>query len=229
MLAGLSIIWYHTSIDKSHDNRRWIALNSKDMIEIFLFVNPLDKNSLEIARSVFHFPDTRHEKVSVRFVTIKANDDSYPNAPHKGKSLDFNPSFIPCLAFQAASMQGKKRGIQFFIKLQSLLFEEGYELNEETILEAAQAGQIDLQMFKEDLYSDLAKKSYQRDKHLAKEMEVNKVPTCIIYYHTDHMNKARMELMINEYTLHYACNTCSRASKLTNALLPLNPIWPNHI
>ncbi len=184
------------------------------MIEIFLFVNPLDEECLEVARSVCRFPKNRSEKVNIRLITNSMKTASRSSLPKLNKAKIFNAEYLSCLAFQAASMQGKKKGHQFFIDLQSLLFEQKYDLSEETLFVAANNSNIDLTMFKEDLYSNLAKNSYQRDKQLAKEMNVEEVPTCIIYYHTDSMNKARVESIINDYTLHYACNSCHSAPSL---------------
>lgn len=178
------------------------------MIEIFLFVNPLDKNCLEVARSVCRFPKNRSEKVNIRLITYKLNNSTKPTFQSFKNTAVFNAEYLSCLSFQAASMQGKKKGNQYFINLQSLLFEKNYEFSEKTIIKAAKEAKIDLEIFKEDLYSNLAKNSCQRDKQLAKEMEVRTVPTCIIYYHNHSMNKTRVEDTISDYTLHYVCNTC---------------------
>ena len=178
------------------------------MIEIFLFVNPLDKNCLEVARSVCRFPKNRSEKVNIRLITYGFNKIPNKNNQPCINSSIINAEYLACLSFQAASMQGKKKGNLYFINLQSLLFEKNYEFSEETIMRAAEEVNIDLEIFKEDLYSNLAKNSYQRDKQLAKDMNVNTVPLCIIYYHNHYMNKARVEDIISDYTLHYACNTC---------------------
>lgn len=182
------------------------------MIEIFLFVNPLDEDCLDVARSVCRFPKNRSEKVNIRLVTYPINASSKSRKMICNQNHCFNAEYLSCLAFQAASMQGKKKGNQFFIEFQTLLFEMNYPINEAMVFEAARNAKIDIEMFKEDLYSNLAKNSYQRDKQLAEEMSVKQVPTCIIYYHNECMNKARVESIINDYTLHYACNSCYNAS-----------------
>lgn len=91
------------------------------------------------------------------------------------------------------------------------MFEHGMDLDEDTVILAAEQAKIDLEMFKKDLYSPFAKNAYARSKQLAKDMNVTTIPTCIIYYHTDEMNKARVESFIDDYTLHHACNLCHSA------------------
>lgn len=183
------------------------------MIEIFLFVNPLDENCLEVARSVCRFPKNRSEKVNIRLITYPTNSKKSRSRNQTKNSLILNSEYLSCLAFQSASMQGKKKANEFFIQLQSLLFEKGYDLDEKAIMLAAENSEVDLEMFREDLYSSIAKNAYQLNKQLAKDMKVTTIPTCIIYYHTDEMNKARVESTIDDYTLHYACNTCYSALK----------------
>lgn len=171
----------------------------------------MDENCLEVARSVFRFPKNRSEKVNIRLITYPMNSKKTRPFNQPKNSLILNSEYLSCLAFQSASMQGKKKANEFFIHLQSLMFEEGYDLNEELIISAAEKAGLDLEMFKEDLYSSIAKNAYQLNKQLAKDMNVTTIPTCIIYYHSDEMNKARVESTINDYTLHYACNTCYSA------------------
>ena len=87
-----------------------------DIIEVFLFVNPLGRTCYESEKLVEAFSAERDEKVKVRFVPIlnirsignlvKGNYDSSLS----NRNQLYTDSYNASLAFQAASMQGRKKG-----------------------------------------------------------------------------------------------------------------------
>ncbi|WP_347297460.1 DsbA family protein [Dolosigranulum savutiense] len=184
----------------------------RQMIELFVFINPLDPECFKANQMIIEFAQERTEKVNIRFVTSVFSQKSlrqlhyaYLKKMQRDDNQIFNADFIASLAVQAATMQGKKRGMQFLMTLQSCLFEQGASFSEALVLEVAQRVNLDLTMFQEDLYSNLAKKAYTRDQHLAQKMHITSTPTCVLY-HCNSSNKAiKMSHHLSKETLHQVC------------------------
>lgn len=86
------------------------------------------------------------------------------------------------LAIKAAELQGKKAGKLFLRKVQENLFLRKRNISDEEVLFAiAKEVNIDLQEFENDLYSASAKKAFQGDLKLTKEMEVDYIPTIVFF------------------------------------------------
>lgn len=90
--------------------------------------------------------------------------------------------WIASLAIKAAELQGKRAGKLFLRKVQENLFLRKRNISDEEVLfSIAQDVNIDLQEFKNDLYSESAKKAFQGDLKLTKEMEVDYIPTIVFF------------------------------------------------
>lgn len=90
--------------------------------------------------------------------------------------------WIASIAVKAAELQGKKRGREFLRKVQEQLFLNKQDVTMESVLlELAEETRLDIEEFKEDLYSHTAKKALQCDLKLTKEMEVDQVPTLVFF------------------------------------------------
>lgn len=90
--------------------------------------------------------------------------------------------WIASLAIKAAELQGKKSGRIFLRRVQENLFLKKQNISEEDVLfQCAREAKLDINEFKEDLYSDSAKKALQLDLKLTKEMEVDYIPTIVFF------------------------------------------------
>lgn len=84
------------------------------------------------------------------------------------------------LAIKAAELQGNKTGRQFLSKIQ-----EGYFIynndffNEEILMEYAELTDLDLDEFANDIFSNSAKKAFQTDLKLIKEMHIKEFPSLV--------------------------------------------------
>lgn len=92
--------------------------------------------------------------------------------------------WIASLAIKAAELQGKRAGRIYLRKIQENLFLLKQNISEEEVLlKCAEEAQIDLEEFKNDLYSASAKKAFQDDLKLTNEMEVDYNPTIVFFNH----------------------------------------------
>lgn len=90
--------------------------------------------------------------------------------------------WIASIAVKAAELQGKKRGREFLRKVQEELFLNKQDVTmEEVLVRLAAETKLDVEEFKDDLYSHTAKKALQCDLKLTKEMEVDQVPALVFF------------------------------------------------
>ncbi|GAB2479082.1 hypothetical protein GCM10008929_01140 [Alkalibacterium psychrotolerans] len=200
-----------------------------NIIEVFLFVNPLGPNCFETEKLIETFSTERNEKIKLRFVPLlnfksigdmmkERNISSLTN-----RNKLYTDSYHASLAFQAASMQGKKKGRNFLMTLQHLVIEEGKEVTKELLVHIASLVKLDLDMFEEDLESDLSKKAFNKDQTLAMEMDVTNAPSCVVYSNNDLRQGYRIDQSITKQILHGLCN--DQVSSSTHShLTPISSI-----
>lgn len=91
-------------------------------------------------------------------------------------------SWTVYLAIKAAELQGKSAGKRFLSKIQEYIFLKKKEVsNEDILFECAKSVHLDLAEFKRDLYSTTAKKALQCDINLLQEMNVDQLPTIVLF------------------------------------------------
>ena len=73
-------------------------------------------------------------------------------------------------------------------------------------MESAQSAKLDLEMFEEDLNSDLAKRAFTKDQKLAQEMAVQDTPACVLFNDSDEEYGYRIDSVISKQLLHGLCS-----------------------
>lgn len=90
--------------------------------------------------------------------------------------------WLPSFAIKAAELQGKNAGRTFLRKVQERFFFLNEDISKENILmDCAIEAKLDLDEFQNDLYSKHAKRAYQGDIELSKEMGVEHTPTVVFF------------------------------------------------
>ena len=185
-------------------------INNK--IEIFLFVNPLGTSCYGTEKLIEEFSNERDEKVSIRFIPI-LNFRTIGNiltdkvkSTLSNRNEFYTASYHTSIAFQAASMQGKKKGRQFLVALQSKLLNDNRTVSDDLFFEVADQVRLDREMFEEDLHSDFSKKAFKKDQQLALDMGVEDAPSCILYAGTDSEYGYRINTSITKHLLHGLCD-----------------------
>lgn len=185
-----------------------------NVIEVFLFVNPLGSECYETEKMMEKFSSERNEKVRLRFIPLlnfQTIGQHLREQNIAGASLDmrnrlYEEFYHASLAFQAASMQGKKKGRQFLLALQKAIVVDHQDFSKETVLEVAQKVNLDMEMFEEDLISDLAKNAFTKDQKLAQEMSVKQASSCVIFQNSTQEVGYRIESTITKQLLHGLCD-----------------------
>ncbi|WP_079480622.1 ClpXP adapter SpxH family protein [Halobacillus salinus] len=198
--------WKSLSTDKEKQGTSSGFFNLlKRPIEIYVFIDPLcpecwslepflKKLSIEFGRFF-----TIRPIISGKLSALQQNQLNKPEklkkiwdktASQTGMCCDGdvwieNPVSSPLatsLAVKAAELQGKKAGMRFLRKVQEYVFLEKQNISDENVLiECASKSRLDVEEFKRDLYSDVARKALQNDLKLTQEMEVESTPTIVLF------------------------------------------------
>ncbi|KRM68620.1 hypothetical protein FD06_GL000937 [Apilactobacillus ozensis DSM 23829 = JCM 17196] len=85
------------------------------------------------------------------------------------------------LDYKAALFQGMKRGRNFLMYLQEELLFNNKQYSEELIFSIAEKAKLDLEMFREDRVSKLAKRELKKDQLLANQMNVTSPDSAVLF------------------------------------------------
>ncbi|MEC6749078.1 DsbA family protein [Marinilactibacillus sp. XAAS-LB27] len=197
-------------------------MSLNNVIEIFLFVNPLGVKSYEAEEVIETFSKERDEKVKIRFVPLlnfksvkkQLLDEKYNSTSVENRNRLYTDSFNASLAFAAASMQGKKKARTFLMNLQESILNSNGFLTKSMMLDCAESAKLDTDMFEEDLESDLAKAAFTKDQKLAEEMAVKDTPACVLFNGSDVECGYRIETAITSNLLHGICSDSTLTEEL---------------
>lgn len=187
--------------EPSNQNIKTKAQNSyfdllKKPIELYIFLDPLASDSWSF--------DSIIKKLSLeygRFFTIRPIlTEPLPDSSIDSRSLvrerkrkryglqcQTDPVMDPfastvSLAIKAAELQGIKAGMRYLRKIQEYTFLFNKErLNEGDLIKCAEEALLDIDEFKNDLYSKSAKKALKCDIKFSKEMEIDQTPSIVFF------------------------------------------------
>jgi len=102
-------------------------------------------------------------------------------------------------------MQGKNRALQFLTSLQRHVVEGRMDFSVDLAFQIAEEIGLDMEMFTDDIDSDLTKKIYRRNLQLAADMDIKETPSCVIYKDGIHENAIRLGEEMEREILHSLC------------------------
>ncbi|API89119.1 hypothetical protein BKP56_07565 [Marinilactibacillus sp. 15R] len=198
-----------------------MALNN--IIEIFLFINPLGANSFDAEETIEAFSKERDERVKISFVPLlnfnsvkkQLLNEKAVQTSIENRNKMYTDSFNASLAFAAASMQGKKKARKFLMTLQKNIIENNNTFSKSLVLKSAQAAKLDIEMFEEDFNSDLVKTAFTKDQKLAQEMSVQDTPACVLFTRNGEEYGYRIDSIISKQLLHGLCSNNSLTSEMS--------------
>src|SRR5690625_2531326 len=192
---------------------------SSQLIEIFLFVDPLGRECNDVRKIVRNFRKERPEKIKLRVIPMVNFNKVYR---HTRKQSVNNPASIveqnnhysnntyrACLAFHASAMQGKNMAHKFLTVLQEQVVEEGFSYSEELMYNIVKNIGLDVEMFTEDYESELTQKIYKKNLKLAAEMKVKTTPSIVIFKDNNDEEAFRLNKEIENEMLHSICGVDS--------------------
>lgn len=186
---------------------------SSQVIEIFLFVDPLGKRCNNVRKVISNFKTERPERIKLRVIpmvnfnkvyrhTKRQSVQSHSSVVEQNNKFSAN-TYQACLAFHASAMQGKRMAHKFLAVLQEQVVEEGFSYSEELMYNIVRNIGLDVDTFTEDYESEFTKKIYQKNLNLAGEMKVRSTPSLVIY--RDDEPGVRLNKGIENEMLHSIC------------------------
>lgn len=159
------------------------------MLELHLFVNPLGTRCLQCEEDVLKADRQLSIKLNYQFIplfnmkTISNTINLYHLNPHdlairQQVTQTLNQVILD---YKAALFQGRKRGRQYLVLLQTALIKQGFHYNEQLIEKLAHDARLDLEMFFEDRQGQLAKQAFRQDQKLASDLGISEAATAVIF------------------------------------------------
>lgn len=190
---------------------------SNEIVEIFLFIDPLGKRCNNARKMVKKLREEHVDRIRVRVIPMVNSKKVFGYTRKQilseidcfvalNNHYSMN-TYQASLAFYASTMQGRKFGDQLLGALQYAVVEEQQDYSESLVFEIAEKMEaFDLEMFKEDYQSELAKNIYRKNLKLAGEMNVKKTPSCVIFKNGTNKEAIRLDKEIESKVLRAICD-----------------------
>ena len=161
----------------------------KQVTEIYLFINPIGSACYQAEQELMDFIELSETKIDFHFIPVhnfKTFSDYMKAKKIPKTNLDlrnkhFFQIYEACLAYAAASMQGKKKGRLFLMALQKAIAIDNQPFSQKLVYDIASKTNLDIEMFSEDKQSEFAKTAFEADQKVAREMHVLSNPSCVIF------------------------------------------------
>ncbi|UUX34180.1 DsbA family protein [Fundicoccus culcitae] len=159
------------------------------MFEFYLFVNPLGRKSYFSEQEVNATIEMISSKVDLhivcfhkqRIVTDYIKQLNLDLTDLNTRNHIYRIVYHASLAAKAASMQGKRKGRLFLMKMQQRIDNQIDRYNEDFIKQIAKEVGLDVDVFMEDINSDYVRELYINDQKIATSMNVQKTPSLVIF------------------------------------------------
>ncbi|WP_054658279.1 DsbA family protein [Apilactobacillus ozensis] len=139
------------------------------MFELFLFVDPLCKKCMKAENIVTNISNDLDYKFKFQFIpmlNLRIINKTLKKMELKNENVTINKVqklyYRIILDYKAALFQGMKRGRNFLMYLQEELLFNNKQYSEELIFSIAEKAKLDLEMFREDRVSKLAKRELKK-------------------------------------------------------------------
>lgn len=194
------------------------------LFEFYLFVNPIGtlcqamenevsktitKIDAKTDMNIICFTPQQVVTQHMKRLNIPINDLTQRNAI-------FKELYLASLAFKAASLQGKRKGRQFLLRLQQWSQKENAHLNDDILEATALSVGLDLELFNSDRHSKYVQELYLRDQQIAHEMNVTQTPTLVIFEQSSNLPGYLIEGPLNCQDILY------QLDKMVAATIPAN-------
>ena len=156
-------------------------------LELYIFIDPLCTSAVEMQATIRKLQVQYEQYFTCRFIlSTKLTSlnciEEKTKGCMSGQEVDVKHPVLPSVAVKAAELQGKRAGLRFLTKLQEYLMLNQKNLQSySTLLEIAEASQLDMQEFRSDFGSKEAAHAFQCDLHITNEMEVQELPSIVFF------------------------------------------------
>lgn len=172
------------------------------VFELFLFVNPMGSTCLNCEKEILSFIENTDKKVYFRFITYHdfhlfneyLKSQNMKNISVEERNTLYQAMYRISLGYKAALLQGKKIGRAFLMKMQKHFGEQREDYSSSRMKELTrQIPRLDVEMWEEDIESGLAKRDYASDINIARQMNIKKYPSLVIFDNLNFRYGVRIE------------------------------------
>lgn len=162
------------------------------LFEFYLFVNPLGRNCYYSEQELIKAVGMISSSVDIhiltfhnqRIITDFMKQFDIPTTDLVTRNHIYRTVYKASLAYKAASMQGKRKGRIFLMKMQKQVQGKIDRLSKEFVYDLAKDVGLDVDIFKEDMQSDFIRQLYLNDQKIAVDMQVKQTPSLVIFENT---------------------------------------------
>lgn len=187
------------------------------MVEIYLFINPLEKYCLRAEKEILEFVAEEPKKIAFRFIpflnlsTVNRflEQNHWPTDDIHLRNSLFKQMYQAALDYKALQLQGKKKGRAYLLAIQEAVsLERQTVYNEALVRKVIQSLDADTTMFYEDRKSTLVKESFLEDQQIASEMGIKRHPSVVVFnYDCNRDFGVLLEDYSSKEMLHALCRT----------------------
>lgn len=159
------------------------------LFEFYLFVNPLGRKSYYAEQELNKTVNMIAAKVDIHILTFHNQKIITEFMKHLGAPVNdlktrnqiYRTVYQASLAYKAASMQGKRKGRIFLMKMQQHIQGDFDLFTKEFVYDLVREVGLDLETFQEDFQSDFVRQLYLNDQKIAVDMQVERTPSLVVF------------------------------------------------
>ncbi|MGO3732211.1 MAG: DsbA family protein [Vagococcus sp.] len=164
------------------------------MIEIYLFINPLDAHSLKSEYKFLNVISNEKEKIHFRLIPILNPrvvqnylvQHNLPTDDLVFRNNVFNAIYSACLDYKAIQLQGKQLGKRFLFSLQEKVGIDKHNYSTQLVHSILKELNADIDLFNIDRKSELIVDFFHIDQQVANEMSIENYTDAVIFnYHCE--------------------------------------------
>lgn len=159
------------------------------MIEIYLFINPLDDQSLVAEKKYLDIIAKETEKIHFRLIPVLnprviqnyliTNNWTTHSLKHRNEL--FSTIYSACLDLKAVQLQGKQIGRTFLYELQKRVGSQKQVYSKCLVNDILMSIGVDLELYETDRASNLVVDFFKIDQQIAQEMNVTSFTDAVIF------------------------------------------------
>lgn len=159
------------------------------LFEFYLFVNPLGIKSYYAEQELSKTVNMIAAKVDIHILTFHNQQIVTEFMEHLGAPVNdlktrnqiYRTVYQASLAYKAATMQGKRKGRIFLMKMQQTIQGNIDLFSKDFVYDLVREVGLDLETFQEDFQSDFVRKLYLNDQKIAVDMQVERTPSLVVF------------------------------------------------
>lgn len=172
------------------------TIGGTSLFELFLFIDPLCKACRNSEDTVLKLSNDIKSKLKLKFIpmyNLQIVQTDFCNSNNQLKKTLSQTELATLynnviLDYTAALFQGMRKGRNYLINIQDKLLLQNVKYSNALAIQVAETCHLDIDMFKEDRRSDLARKAIKKDQELVQSMKIT-MPSSAVIFNCDNLSQ----------------------------------------